>query len=202
MKIGAAHEQKVATPKSMPMSPNHQRAETERAGSRSHRFGGTSRSPFSPHLEWLLLLLSYAHLFATLTASLLCFELMISGGAHTHDTGFLSRALLPIGLLGLANIPFLFWIRISGVRRFHFLEHEAHLDANLLLSAQAHSSASAPDLHDEMRALVQAIDAADVWDRPAARSNAKAWVVKNRSSLDKREWDYLRERVGYLLPSE
>jgi hypothetical protein len=188
----------------MPMSSNqyNQRTETERAGSRSHRLRGTSRSPFSPLLERLLLLLSYAHLFGTLTASLLCCELIISGGALTHGTGFLSRASLPIGLLGLVNIPFLFWIRISGVRRFHFLDHEARLDANLLLSAQAHSCAGAPGLHDQMRVLVQAIDAADVWDRPAARTNARAWVVKNRSSLDKKAWDYLRKRVGYLLPSE
>jgi hypothetical protein len=190
--------------KTMPMSSNqyNQRTETERAGPRSHHIGGTSRSSSSPRLEWLFLLLSYAHLFATLTASLLCFELIISGGALTHGMGFLSRALLPIGLIGLVNIPFLFWIRISGVRRFHFLEHEAHLDANLLSSAQAHSYVSAPDQHDEMRALVQAIDAAEVWDRPKARNNARAWVAKNRSSLDEKAWGYLRERVGYLLPGE
>jgi len=186
------------------MSPNqyHQRTETECAGSRSDRLTGTSRSRFSPLSERLLLFLSRAHLFGTLTASLLCLQLITSGGALTHGTGFLSRALLPIGLLGVVNIPFLFWIRFSGVRRFHFLDHEARLDENLLLSAQAHSYVSAPDLQDEMRALVQAIDAADVWDRPAARDNVKAWVVKNRSHLGREAWDYLRERVGYLLPGE
>src|SRR5271156_3846652 len=158
------------------MSSNQypQGTETERADSRSRRFKGTSHPSVSPRLERVLLLLSYFHLLATLTALLLCFELIISGGALIHGTGFLSRALLPIGLLGLVNIPFLFWIRIFGVRRFHFLEHEARLDANLSLSAQAHSYPGAPDLHDEMRALVEAIDAADVWDRPAARNNAKA----------------------------
>ena len=93
-----------------------QKTETERACSRSHRLRGAPRSPSSPRLERLLLVLSYAHLFATLTASVLCFELMISGGALTHGTDFLSPALLPIGLLGPVNIPFLFWIRSSGVR--------------------------------------------------------------------------------------
>jgi len=186
------------------MSPNeyNQRTETEHADSRSHRFRGAARSSVLPCLERLLLLLSYFHLLVTLTASLLFFELIISGAAQPHGTGFLSRALLPIGLLGLVNIPFLFWIRISGVRRFHFLDHEARLDANLLLSAQAHSHVNAPDPRDELRALVQAIDAADVWDRPEARAAAREWIVRNRSSLDNEAWAYLRERVGYLLPGK
>jgi len=194
----------VTPKKSTPMSSNqtNQVTETEHANSRSHRFRGASRSPVWPRLERFLLLLSYFHLLATLTASLLFFELMISGAALPHGTGFLSRALLPIGLLGLVNIPFLFWIRISGVRRFHFLDHEARLDANLLLSAQAHSYVGPPDLHDEMRALVQAIDAADVWDRPEARQAVREWIVRNRSSLDNEAWAYLRERVGYLLPGK
>jgi predicted DNA-binding transcriptional regulator YafY len=186
------------------MSSNqyNQRSESERADSRFHCFRRASRSSVSPRLERLLLLLSYFHLLATLTASLLCFELIVSGGTLTHGTDFLSRALLPIGLLGPINIPFLFWIRVSGVRRFHFLDHEARLDEALLLSAQEHSPGSAPDLYEEMRALIQAIEAADVWDRPAARSAVKAWIVHNRPNLDEEALEYLRDHVGYLLPDE
>jgi hypothetical protein len=153
-------------------------------------------------LEWLILFLSYVHFLATLTATLLCFELVISRGELPHGTDLLSRALLPIGLLGVVNIPFLFWIRISGIRRFHFLEHEARLDETHVLPAQARTHARGPEIYDEMYALIRAIDAADVWDRQAARVAAKTWVVKNRSNLDNAAWEYLRERVGYLLPDE
>src|ERR1700744_4583039 len=105
-------------------SNQSQRTETEDANARTPRFRRGSRSSVSPRWERLFLLLSYFHLLATLTASLLGFELLLSGPALAHSTGFLSRALLPIGLLGLVNIPFLFWIRVSGIRKFHFLEHE------------------------------------------------------------------------------
>jgi len=156
----------------------------------------------STRLERFVLFLSYFHFLATLTATLLCLELAFSDSMPTQDTGFLSRALLPIGLLGVINIPFYFWIRFSGIRRYHFLEHEAHLDATHLLPAGARSGDTNPDTYEEMHALVQAIEAADVWDRPGARHAAKAWVVTNRSRLDTAAWAYLREHVGYLLPNE
>ena len=153
-------------------------------------------------LERLVLFLSYLHFLATLTATLLCLELVFSDSALTHVTGFLSRALLPIGLLGVVNIPFLFWIRISGIRRFHFLEHEAQLDATHLLPARPRSHDTGPETYDEINRMIQAIDAADVWDRPAARATAKAWIIANRSRLDEAAWARLREHLGYLLPRE
>jgi hypothetical protein len=153
-------------------------------------------------MERFALFLSYVHFLATLTATLLCVELVFSDSALTHGTGFLSRALLPIGLLGVVNIPFHFWIRFLGVRRFHFLEHEARLDATHILPARSRSHNTSPDIYDKMIALTQAIDAADVWERQAARNTVKAWVVANRSRLDKTAWAHLRERVGYLLPVE
>jgi hypothetical protein len=166
------------------------------AASRSHLIISPTR------LERLVLFLSYLHFLATLTGTLLCVELLLSGSAITSDTGFLSRALLPIGLLGVINIPFHFWIRGSGIRKYHFLEHEAHLDATHVLSAEPRSHAASPDTREKMYALVHAIDAADVWDRQAARNTVKAWVVTNRARLDRDAWAYLRERVGYLLPDE
>ena len=175
---------------------------------RNRRMGAKSAVPrshifLSPtRLERFVLFLSYVHFLATLTATLLCVELFFSGSALTRDTGFLSRALLPIGLLGVLNIPFHFWIRSSGIRKFHFLEHEAHLDATHLLSARSNSQDTNPATYSEMQTLIQAIDAADVWDRQAARNAAKAWVIANRSRLDSTAWAYLREQVGYLLPEE
>jgi hypothetical protein len=50
--------------------------------------------------------------------------------------------------------------------------------------------------------LIQAIDAADVWDRPALRKAAKAWLLANRFELDDDARAYLRQRVGYLMPDE
>jgi hypothetical protein len=152
--------------------------------------------------ERLVLFLSYLHFLATVTATLLFVELVISDSLLPRGTDFLSRALLPIGLLGVINIPFLFWIRKSGIRRFHFLEHEAHLDATHFLPASPRVPSASADIYGEMYALVHAIDAADVWDRQAARNEAKTWVVTNRSRLDREAWDYLRENIGYLLPDE
>jgi len=168
---------------------------------RARHFDQPSHPAASSRLEMLLLFLSYVHRLATVIGALLLCEILVSGVAPTRGADFLSRALLPLGLLGIVNIPFLFWIRIAGVRRFHFLEHEARLDA-VYLPAQLASRERTPEIHDEMRALVQAIDAADVWDRPAARCAVKTWIVRNRSDLDKAAWDYLCERVGYLLPGE
>ena len=53
-----------------------------------------------------------------------------------------------------------------------------------------------------MNRLIQAIEAAEVWDRPAARKTAKAWIIANRARLDEAAWGRLREHLGYLLPGE
>jgi len=155
-----------------------------------------------PRLERFVLFLSYLHFLATLTATLLFLELVRSDSPLTHDTGFWSRALLPIGLLGVINIPFYFWIRFSGIRMFHFREHEAHLDETHFLPVEPRFRDNSSDIHGEMQALIQAIDAADVWDRQAARHAAKAWVIANRPRLDKSAWVFLREHLAYLLPDE
>jgi hypothetical protein len=172
--------------------------------SRNRKMRAEHEATRSHPFKWMPPLINPTRLerFATVTATLLCVELVISHSAFTNDTGFLSRALLPIGLLGVINIPFYFLIRSSGIRRFHFLEHEAHLDETHYLPAASRSRGASTDTHGEMHALIQAIDAADVWDRQAARNTLKAWVVTNRSRLDKAAWAYLREQVGYLLPDE
>jgi len=170
--------------------------------SRREKLSGAPHFVNSTGLEWFILFLSYIHFLATLTATLLCLELVFSDSALAHGTGFLSRALLPMGLLGVVNIPFLFWIRISGIRRFHFLEHEDQLDGTHLLPAQSYSHDTGPDTYDEMNGLIQAIDAADVWDRQTARAAAKVWVIANRARLDQAAWGRLREHIGYLLPTE
>jgi len=159
-------------------------------------------SLFLARLEILILFLAYVHFLATVTATLLCAELVFCDSALAHGTGFLSRALLPIGLAGVINIPIHFWIRSFGIRKFHFREHEAYLDATHLLPAESCFRNASLHLYDEMAALIRAIDSADVWERQAARCNAKAWVQANRTRLDKTAWDFLRERVGYLLPDE
>jgi hypothetical protein len=174
----------------------NRRMRTKSASSRSRALATPTRT------ERLVLFLSYVHFLATLTATLLLVELLLSGSLLTSGRDFLSRALLPIGLLGVVNIPFLFWIRKSGVRRYHFLEHEAHLDATHLLPAEPRFHHTHLDVFGKINALIQAIESADVWDRPAARHAAKAWVSANRSRLDQEAWAYLREHLGYLLPEE
>jgi hypothetical protein len=77
------------------------------AGSRPHPFKRKPPSANSPNLERILLFLSYVHFLATLITTLLFIELVISGGPLAHDTGFISRASLPIAFLGGLNIPFL-----------------------------------------------------------------------------------------------
>jgi hypothetical protein len=187
---------------SMPSTKYSPRTEAEREVSRSHPFKWAPHCLSPNRLERFVLFLSYIHFLATLTATLLCLELVFSDSALAHATGFLSRALLPIGLLGVVNVPFLFWIRSSGIRRFHFLEHEAQLDATHLLPARSCSHNTGPDTYDEMNGLIQAIDGADVWDRPAARKTAKEWIIANRACLDQAAWAHLRQHVGYLLSEE
>jgi hypothetical protein len=174
----------------------NRRMRAKSAVSRTHTLASPAR------LERLILFLSYVHFLATLTATLLCVELVLSGSMFTNGRDFLSRALLPIGLLGVLNIPFLFWIRKCGVRKYHFLEHEAHLDATHFLPAEPRFRDTHVDTFGKMRALIRAIDDANVWDRQAARNAAKAWVIANRSRLDQEAWAYLREHIGYLLPEE
>jgi hypothetical protein len=180
----------------MSTNTRNQRLEAKSAPPHSHSINSQTRR------ERFVLFLSYIHFLATLTATLLFVELVRSDSMFTHDTGFWSRALLPIGLLGVLNIPFYFLIRFSGIRKFHFREHEARLDETHFLPAESRFRDKSPDIDGEMQALIQAIDAADVWDRQAARHAAKAWVIKNRPRLDEAAWAFLRENVGYLLPEE
>ncbi len=113
----------------MPSTKDRPGTVGENEVSRSHPSQWTPHFVSPTGVERFILFLSYIHFLATLTATLLCLELVFSDSALTHVTGFLSRALLPMGLLGVVNIPFVFWIRIWGIRRFHFLEHEAGRDS-------------------------------------------------------------------------
>src|SRR5271155_5597411 len=132
----------------MPSTKHRPGTEAEDEVSRPHPLKWAPHFVSPTGLERFALFLSYIHFLATLTATLLCLELVYSDSALTHVTGFLSRALLPIGLLGVVNIPFLFWIRISGIRKFHFLEHEARLDATHLLPARSRSPETSQETYD------------------------------------------------------
>jgi hypothetical protein len=186
----------------MSSTPQDRRIGAEQTAPRSDHFQPTTRSVTSARLERFALFLSYVHLSATITATVLCAELLFSDSPFGRDIGFWSRTLLPVALFGLFNIPFCFRLRSFGIRKLHFLEHEARLGASRPSSAVSRAKRTGHETYRQIFSLIRAIDAADGWDRQAVRATAKAWLIANRFRLDDEARAYLHENVAYLLPDE